>query len=136
MFKQNLKNGPKVNNTGKNKRNINPIPYTNDKEDLSLNITPVEIKIMKDTTGDIRFHKMIEHLLPRFKDTEAGQQSLWKWQAAHMRNYMNYLILHYGYKSKYYNPYVDKKDQVKEIEDIMLLNSMASSCHGYFLAIL
>ena len=59
---------------------------------------------------------MTEHLLPRFEDTEAGQQLLWEWQATRMQNYMNYLILYYDYKPKYYDPYADKKDEVKEIQ--------------------
>ena len=76
---------------------------------------PQKIEALKDASGDTCFYKVMEHLQPRFEDTEAGQQSLWEWQAACMRNYMNYLILHHGYKPKYYDPYVCKKDQVKEI---------------------
>ena len=77
-----------------------PIPYTDGNEDVSLNITAAEIKGMKDASGDIRFHKVIEYLLPRFKNSEVGQQSLWEWQAARMRNYMKYLVMHHGYKPK------------------------------------
>ena len=36
----------------------------------------------------------MEFCLPRFNDPVVGQQSLWEWQAARMRNYMTYLILH------------------------------------------
>ena len=67
---------------------------------------------MKDASGDIRFHKVMEHLLPRFEDTEAGQQSLWEWQAARMRNYMKYLVMHHGYKPKYYDPCGEKKGNI------------------------
>ena len=84
-----------------NGRDVAPIPYIDGDEAFSLNITPAEIEGMKDTSGDIRFHKVMEHLLPRFEDNVAGQQSLWEWQAARMRNYMKYLVLHHGYKPKY-----------------------------------
>ena len=43
---------------------------------LLLQLAAVEIEGMKDTSGGIQFHKVIEHLLPRFEDTKAGQQSL------------------------------------------------------------
>ena len=33
---------------------------------------------MKDTPGDIHSNKEMEHLLPRFEYTEAGQQLLWE----------------------------------------------------------
>ena len=57
-----------------NRGPFNPIPY----EEFSLNITPVAVEIerMKNTTGDIHSNKEIEHLLPRFEYTEAGQQLL------------------------------------------------------------
>ena len=70
----------KVNNT--NGRNINEIPFTGNNKDFSLNVTPTEIEAMKNLSGGICFHKGMEYLLPRFKGNEAGQQSLWEWQAA------------------------------------------------------
>ena len=60
--------------------------------------------------------KVVEYLLPRFDNMLAGYQSFWEWQAARIQNFMNYLILHNGYKPKYYDPYADKKDQMKVIE--------------------
>ena len=67
---------------------------------------------MKNASGNIRFHKVMEHLLPRFEDTEAGQQSLWEWQAARMRNYMKHLVMHHGYKPKYYDLCGEKKENI------------------------
>ena len=75
-------------------------------------MTPTEIEGMKDASGDILFYKVMDHLLPRFEDTAAGQQSLWEWQAARMRNYMKYLVMHHGYKPKYYNPCGEKKGNI------------------------
>ena len=57
---------------GNNGHPVAPIPYTNGNEEFSFNMTPAEIEAMKDTLGDIRFHKVMEHLLPRFENTEAG----------------------------------------------------------------
>ena len=65
-----------------------------------------------DEVGDIRFSKVIEFYLPRFDDTVAGQQSIWEWQAARMRNYMVYLVVHHGYKPKYYDPMGDKPKNI------------------------
>ena len=70
------------------------MPYMDSNEEFSLNITPTEIETMKDASGDIHFHKVMEHLLPRFDNTEAGEQSLWEWQAARMRNYLHEVFSH------------------------------------------
>ena len=70
--------------------------------------------MLKDEAGDIRFSKVMEFCLPRFDDTVAGQQSLWEWQAARMRNYMAYLVYHHNFKPKYYDPVGDStKDNFK-----------------------
>ena len=99
----------KINDNGDNVRNVEPVPFTDDNEDFTVNITPEEVKLLKDEAGDIRFSKVMEFCLPRFKDTEAGQQSLWEWQAARMRNYMAYFVMHHDFKPKYYDPMGDKK---------------------------
>ena len=49
---------------GNNGRPVAPIPYTNGDEAFSLNMTPKEIEGMKDASGNIRFHKVMQHLLP------------------------------------------------------------------------
>ena len=71
MFEQNWKNGPKL-MTPITMENVNPIPYTDGNEEFSLNITPAEIEAMKDASGDIRFCKLMEHLLPRFDSMVVG----------------------------------------------------------------
>ena len=115
MLEQQQKDQNKVNNN--NRSHVDQPPFTGNSEDFILNITPAEIEATKNASGDIYIHKVIEYLPPRFEDTEARQQSLWKWQAARiMQNHMNYLILHHGFKSKYYNTYRDKKDELKVIE--------------------
>ena len=92
-----------------NGRIVEPVPFTDDNEDFTVNITPEEVELLKDEAGDIRFSKIMEFCLPRFENTEAGQQSLWEWQAARMRNYMAYLMMHHDFKPKYYDSMGDKK---------------------------
>ena len=67
---------------------------------------------MKDASGNICFYKMIEHLLPRFDNPVAQQQSILEWQAVRMRNYMKYLVMHCGYKPKYYDHCGEKKSNI------------------------
>ena len=66
----------KINDTGTNGRPVALIPYTDGNEEFSHNITAAEIEGMKDTSGDIRFHKVMEHLLPTFEDIKGKQQLL------------------------------------------------------------
>ena len=95
---------------------VDPLPITDTVEDSTVNITQEEIESLNDDAGDIRFHKVMELCLPRFDVQEAGQQSLWEWQAARMRNYMTYLIVYYDFKPKYYDPMGDiKKEEFKYI---------------------
>ena len=69
---------------------------------FSVDITSEEVEKLKDTNGDIRFHKVLEWCLPRFgKDDD---QILWDWQAECMNNYMAYIIKDQQYKPKYYKP--------------------------------
>ena len=70
MFEQNLKNGPRSMTTISVL--LIQIPFTSNNEDFSLNITPVEIEVMKDAFRDIQFHRVMEYLLPRFNNTMAG----------------------------------------------------------------
>ena len=53
----------------------------------------------------------MEFCLSRCDNNEEGQQLFWEWQAARIRNYMNYLTVHHSFKPKYYNPMGDKKDE-------------------------
>jgi hypothetical protein len=50
-----------------------------------LNITDEELKSLRDSSGEIRFEKVFEWCLPRFGD---DNETLFKFQAARMRNYM------------------------------------------------
>ena len=97
-------------------RNVDPLPYTGGNEQFTLNITPEEIRGLKDGSGEIRFHKVMEFLLPRFDNGNGGEETLWEWQAAQMRSYMKHIIHQYGWKLKYYGPFADKKEFAKEIE--------------------
>ena len=101
----------KINDNGDNARMVEPLLFTDMEEDLAVNITQEEIELLKDEAGGICFHKVMEFCLPRFVDPEVGQQSLWEWQAARMRNYMVYLIVHHSYKPKYYDLMGDGKTE-------------------------
>ena len=106
----------KINDNGDNDRIDEPIPFTDDDEDFTINVTPEEVELLKDEAGDTCYSKVIEFCLPRFDDTEAGQKSLGEWQAARMRNYMAYLVVHHDFKPKYYDPMGDgKKEEFKYI---------------------
>ena len=95
---------------------INPILYTDDDKDFTINITPEEVEALKDKDGDIRYHKVLEWMLPRFDKEGGGRETLWEFQAARMRNYMKHIIEVYNYKPKYYDPFAEKGDFNKEIE--------------------
>ena len=115
-YRTDPKEWTKINDNGDNGRTVDPIPFTDDNEDFTVNISPEEVESLKDEAGDIRFSKVMEFCLPRFDDTEGGQQSLWEWQAARMRNYMAYLCVYHGFKPKYYDPMGDgKKEEFKYI---------------------
>ena len=58
----------------------------------------------------------MEYSLLRFKDTEAGQQSIWEWQATIMYNYLKCLIIHHGFKPWYNDPYGDKGNLCTDIQ--------------------
>ena len=58
-------------------RIIKPIPYTGVDELFSINITEEELESLKDSVGNIQFHKIAEWGLPRF-----GEQSMFSWMAA------------------------------------------------------
>jgi hypothetical protein len=47
-------------------RNILPIPFTGGGEDFAVKISDEELESLKDNSGDIRFHKVFQWLLPRF----------------------------------------------------------------------
>jgi len=50
-------------------RTIDPVPYTGDSEEFSVNITEEEVRDkLMDEHGDIRFYKVLEWCLPRFGD--------------------------------------------------------------------
>ena len=80
---------------------------------ILIYIVPAEIKEMKDASHDVCFHKVIEHFLPRFNGPVAQeQQSILQWQAVRIRNYTKYLVIHHGYKLKYYDPCEEKKGNI------------------------
>ena len=102
-YRTDPKEWTKINNNGDNVRIVEPVPFSDGNEDFTVNITPKEVELLKDEASDIHFSKVMEFCLSRFEDTEAGQQSLWEWQVARMRNYMAYLVMHHNFKPKYYD---------------------------------
>jgi hypothetical protein len=68
-----------------NGRTIDPIECTVD-EDFSVKITDEEVELLKDEKGEIRYEKLSQWCLPRYGDDD--DESLFKFQAARMRNYM------------------------------------------------
>jgi hypothetical protein len=70
-------------------RSIDPIEWTGGDEEFSVNITDVEVNTLKDENSEIGYEKVFELALPRFGNGDDGQ-SLFEFQAARMRNYMQY----------------------------------------------
>ena len=64
-------------------RDVFPIPYSGENEEFDVRITDEELENLKDENGDIRYYKVMDHLLPRFNG-----ELMWEWLAAQMRNYM------------------------------------------------
>ncbi|KAL7527968.1 hypothetical protein ACHAXR_007787 [Thalassiosira sp. AJA248-18] len=81
---------------------IEPIPFTGDNKIFTINITDDELKGLKDNSGDIRFEKVFEWLLPTFGEDD--QTSFFEFIAARMRNYMVYIQCAKDFKPKYYDP--------------------------------
>jgi hypothetical protein len=82
-----------------NGRLINPIECTVD-EEFSVKITDEEVKTLMDDGGEIRYEKVFQWCLPRYGDDD--DQSLFEFQAARMRNYMEKQIVEENYKPRYY----------------------------------
>jgi hypothetical protein len=57
---------------------------------------------LKDEHGEIRYEKVFQWCLPRFGDGDDNDESLFKFQAARMRNYMRKRVLEENYKPRYY----------------------------------
>ncbi|KAL7523294.1 hypothetical protein ACHAXR_000112, partial [Thalassiosira sp. AJA248-18] len=70
-------------------RIIEPIPFTGDNTNFTINISDDELKGLKDSSGDIRFENVFEWLLPSFG--EDAETSFFEFIAARMRNYMVYI---------------------------------------------
>ncbi|OEU19896.1 hypothetical protein FRACYDRAFT_235960 [Fragilariopsis cylindrus CCMP1102] len=56
--------------------------------------------MLMDERKEIRFEKVFQWCLPRFGDDD--DQSLFKFQAARMRNYMRKRVIEDGYEPRYY----------------------------------
>ena len=83
-------------------RTIEPIPFTGDNDTFSVKMTDEELESVKDKSGDIRFERIFEWLLPRFG--EDGAIDFWEFLAARMRNYMIHIMRAKDFKPKFYNP--------------------------------
>jgi hypothetical protein len=87
------------------RRTIDPIPYTprdGDGEFFDVKILEDDLSSLYDENGDLRYYKVHAWSLPRF-----GQETYWEWVAARMRNYMMHIVLHEGYKPRFYKPKID-----------------------------
>jgi hypothetical protein len=80
-------------------RTIDPIEWTGVDEAEAVNITDVELKLLRDGNGEIRFEKVFEWCLPQFGND--NNETLFEFQAARMRNYMTKQIA-YGWSPKSY----------------------------------
>ena len=83
---------------------VEPIEYTGTHDLFTSIIDGDDINDFKDSSGDIRFDKILEYTLPLFGDND--DVSLFEWQAARMQNYMIHIISDddIKFKPKYYNP--------------------------------
>jgi hypothetical protein len=79
-------------------RTIDPIECTVD-EEFSVKIIDEELKTLMNDNKEIRYEKVFQWCLPLFGDND---QSLFKFQAARIRNYMKKQIVEENYKPRYY----------------------------------
>ena len=77
-YRTDPKEWTKIHANGDNARIVEPVPFTDDDEEFTVNITPAEVESLKDEAGDVRFSKVIVFCLPRFDDTEGGKICLWE----------------------------------------------------------
>ena len=70
-----------------------------------MKVSVNELVSLKDSNGDIRCEKVVDHLLPTFEG-----EGYYEWIAARARSYMLHIIRKLGWKPKYYNPSNDKVD--------------------------
>jgi hypothetical protein len=71
-------------------RVVEPIPFTggvDGEEQFTVKISDEELASLMDDSGDIRFPKVFEWLLPRY-----GDDGFWEFLAARMRNYMIHIM--------------------------------------------
>jgi hypothetical protein len=93
-----LRNGLKY----KKKKGEQSIRFHGQEEMKSFlfNITDEEVDQLRDSSGDIRYEKVFRYCLPRFGDND--EQTLFKFQAARMRNYMRKRVIEDSWTPKYY----------------------------------
>jgi hypothetical protein len=84
---------------GDDGRLIDLIEWIGGDEELSVNITDEEVKMLMDDSKEIRYEKVFKWCLPRFGDDE---ESLFEYKATRMRNYMRKRIDGDGWTPKYY----------------------------------
>jgi hypothetical protein len=82
-------------------RTIDPIPWSGDQEEFSVNITDEEVAGLMDEKDEIRFEKVFQWCLPRYGDND--EQTLFEFQADRMRNYMRKRVVQDDWTPKYYN---------------------------------
>ena len=87
---------------GESSRDVSPITYTGEKEQFDVKLTEEELDQLMDASGDICYHKVVEHLLPRF-----GDETFWEWVAARMRSYTTHIIRTENYEPRFYDPSSD-----------------------------
>ena len=81
---------------------INPVKWTGDTVESTVNITDEEAKKLKDASGEIRYEKVFQWCLPLFDDDDDYQTYLVEFQAANMRNYMRKHMVENAWSPKFY----------------------------------
>ena len=108
--------------------NYDPIDYTGGDEEFSVNISPEELKSLKDQASVIQFHKVLEWCLPQFSVNEITPTlSLFQWQAERMSNYLRWLLeKEYEPGEKWFTPLFDTRSWFKH--NAPVAESMTKDC--------
>jgi hypothetical protein len=61
----------------------------------------LEVELLKDEGGEIRYEKVFQWCLPKYGDGDF-EKSVFEFQADRMRNYMKKRVLEDNYRPRYY----------------------------------
>ncbi len=82
---------------------IEPVPYTGEAEVFGVKLAEGDLEKMRDTHGVIRFHLVLEWLLPTF-----GEVGFYEFIAGRMRNYMIHIMKDTAFNPAHFDPYDEK----------------------------